>query len=79
MFICIGPSTVGQVFHRVETSYNVPEVLIVSSNSSESDEECEIIGYIKPRHERTPEIIEILSSDCNSDSDVPHICTGNTQ
>lgn len=74
-----GPSTVGQVFHRVETSYNVPEVLIVSSNSSESDEECEIIGYIKPRHERTPEIIEILSSDCNSDSDVPHICTGNTQ
>ncbi|CAL1686474.1 unnamed protein product [Lasius platythorax] len=72
-----GPSTVGQVFHRVETSYNVPEVLIVSSSSSESDGECEIIGYVKPRHERTPEIIELLSSD--SDSDVPHICNGNAQ
>uniref|UniRef100_V9IG98 RING-type E3 ubiquitin transferase n=1 Tax=Apis cerana TaxID=7461 RepID=V9IG98_APICE len=27
------------------------------------DNDCEVIGYVKPRHERTPEIIELLSSD----------------
>ncbi|XP_072748525.1 uncharacterized protein [Anoplolepis gracilipes] len=73
-----GPSTVGQVFHRVEAPYNVPELLIVSSSSSESDGECEIIGYVKPRHERTPEIIELLSSDSDSEH-VSHISNGNTQ
>ncbi|KAM0737533.1 E3 ubiquitin-protein ligase Topors [Formica fusca] len=75
-----GPSTVGPstVYHRVETPYNVPELLIVSSSSSESDGECEIIGYVKPRHERTPEIIELLSSD--SEHSVSHIISnGNTQ
>ncbi|GAB1869964.1 E3 ubiquitin-protein ligase Topors [Camponotus japonicus] len=71
-----GPSTVGQVFHRIETPYNVPELLIVSSSSSESDGECEIIGYVKPRHERTPEIIELLSSDSDH---VSHVSNENTQ
>ncbi|XP_020280572.1 E3 ubiquitin-protein ligase Topors-like isoform X2 [Pseudomyrmex gracilis] len=57
-----GPSNTGQ--NRGETSYfNGPELLIVSSSSSGSDDECEIIGYVKPRHERTPEIIELLDSD----------------
>lgn len=46
-----------------EAAVNVPEVLILSSSSSGSDNECEVIGYVKPRHERTPEIIELLSSD----------------
>lgn len=80
MYIYLGPSTVGPstVYHRVETPYNVPELLIVSSSSSESDGECEIIGYVKPRHERTPEIIELLSSD--SEHSVSHIISnGNTQ
>lgn len=58
----LGPSNTGQ--NRGETSYfNGPELLIVSSSSSGSDDECEIIGYVKPRHERTPEIIELLDSD----------------
>jgi len=70
-----GPSA-GQMFRRVETSNIVPELLIVSSSSSESDGECEIIGYVKPRHERTPEMIELLSSDSEH---VPHTLNGNTQ
>lgn len=77
MYIYLGPSTVGQVYHRGETPYDVPELLIVSSSSSESDGECEIIGYVKPRHERTPEIIELLSSD--SEHSVSHISNGNAQ
>lgn len=78
MYNYLGPSAVGQMFHRVETSNNVPELLIVSSSSSESDGECEIIGYVKPRHERTPEIIELLSSDSEHVS-VSHISNGNMQ
>ncbi|XP_077263165.1 E3 ubiquitin-protein ligase Topors [Temnothorax americanus] len=73
-----GHSAVGQMFRRVETSNNIPELLIISSSSSESDGECEIIGYVKPRHERTPEIIELLSSDSENVS-VPHTSNGNTQ
>lgn len=73
-----GPSAAGQTFSRVETSNTVPEVLIISSSSSESDGECEIIGYVKPRHERTPEIIELLSSDSEQEC-VPHILNGNKQ
>lgn len=57
-----GPSTVGQTF-QLEIPYNVPNVLTISSDSSSSDNDCEVIGYVKPRHERTPEIIELLSSD----------------
>lgn len=78
MYNYLGPSAVGQMFHRVETSNNVPELLIVSSSSSESDGECEIIGYVKPRHERTPEIIELLSSDSEHVS-ISHISNGNMQ
>lgn len=58
----LGPSTVGQTF-QLEIPYNVPNVLTISSDSSSSDNDCEVIGYVKPRHERTPEIIELLSSD----------------
>ncbi|XP_015119952.1 E3 ubiquitin-protein ligase Topors [Diachasma alloeum] len=55
-----GPSTVSQVFQlRIPTVS--PTIFTISSNSEESD--CEVVGYIKPRHERTPEIIEIPSSD----------------
>ncbi|KAG7210398.1 hypothetical protein KM043_011930 [Ampulex compressa] len=57
-----GPSTVGQAF-QLDRPYNVPDILTISSNSSTSDDECEVIGYVKPRHERTPEIIDIISSD----------------
>ncbi|KYQ56457.1 hypothetical protein ALC60_04534 [Trachymyrmex zeteki] len=73
-----GPSAAGQMFRRVETSNTVPELLIVSSSSSESDGDCEIIGYVKPRHERTPEIIELLSSDTEHVC-VSHTLNGNTQ
>ncbi|XP_076763577.1 E3 ubiquitin-protein ligase Topors [Xylocopa sonorina] len=57
-----GPSTVGQTF-QMEIPYNVPHVLTISSDSSSSDNDCEIIGYVKLRHERTPEVIELVSSD----------------
>uniref|UniRef100_A0A6V7LKF5 E3 ubiquitin-protein ligase Topors n=1 Tax=Bracon brevicornis TaxID=1563983 RepID=A0A6V7LKF5_9HYME len=55
-----GPSTVGLVLQMGATERS-PTVLTISSNSSES--ECEVVGYVKPRHERTPEIIEIHSSE----------------
>ncbi|XP_014472619.1 PREDICTED: E3 ubiquitin-protein ligase Topors-like isoform X2 [Dinoponera quadriceps] len=58
-----GPSTVGQLLRSLDPSYEVPELLVLSSNSSDTDGDCEIIGYVKPRHERTPEVIELLSSD----------------
>ncbi|XP_076655211.1 uncharacterized protein LOC143360349 [Halictus rubicundus] len=57
-----GPSTVGQMF-QLDIPYNVPDVLTISSDFSSSDNDCEVIGYVKPRHERTPEIIELVSSD----------------
>ncbi|XP_066583728.1 E3 ubiquitin-protein ligase Topors-like [Prorops nasuta] len=57
-----GPSTIGQAFH-LEIPNIVPEVLTVSSSSSSSENECEIVGYVKPRQDRTPEIIEVVSSD----------------
>lgn len=73
MYFYLGSSAVGQTFNRVETPNIIPELLIVSSSSSESsDGECEIIGYVKPRHERTPEIIELLSSDSE------HVSISNT-
>ncbi|XP_012228103.1 E3 ubiquitin-protein ligase Topors [Linepithema humile] len=72
-----GPSTAGSALPRVETTYYDPELLILSS-SSESDGECEIIGYVKPRHERTPEIIELLSSE-SEPTTVPHTSNENTQ
>ncbi|XP_011499709.1 PREDICTED: E3 ubiquitin-protein ligase Topors-like [Ceratosolen solmsi marchali] len=57
-----GPSTVGQAF-RVQLPYTTSDVLTISSTSSSSDNECEVIGYVKPRHERTPEIIDLSSSE----------------
>ena len=84
-----GPSTVGQTF-QLDISYNVPDVLTISSDSSTSDYECEVIGYVKPRHERTPEIIELVSSDPeeinvsqvsndNAQSSMPVFYADNTQ
>ncbi|XP_076293628.1 uncharacterized protein LOC143215404 [Lasioglossum baleicum] len=60
-----GPSTVGQMLQLDIHRYNnVPDVLTISSDFSSSDnDDCEVIGYVKPRHERTPEIIELVSSD----------------
>lgn len=40
-----------------------PVIYTISSSSSESENECEVVGYVKPRHERTPEIIDINSDD----------------
>ncbi|XP_008554313.1 E3 ubiquitin-protein ligase Topors [Microplitis demolitor] len=54
-----GPSTVSQAF-QLQTPGSHPFVLTITSSSSES--ECEIVGYVKPRCERTPEIIELVSS-----------------
>ncbi|XP_015585416.1 E3 ubiquitin-protein ligase Topors [Cephus cinctus] len=56
-----GPSNVRQAF-SFEIPTGIPDVLTISSNSSGSSDECEIVGYVKPRHERTPEIIELVSS-----------------
>ncbi|XP_076242047.1 uncharacterized protein LOC143184013 [Calliopsis andreniformis] len=71
-----GPSTVRQTF-QLDMSYNVPDVLTILSDSSVSDNECEVIGYVKPRHERTPEIIELVSSD-PEEINVSHVSNDNT-
>lgn len=54
-----GPSTVHETF-GIDRTY--PNVLTVLSSSTE-DDECEVIGYVKSRQERTPQIIELSSSD----------------
>lgn len=60
-----GPSTVAEAFHEQIPSSRM--VLTISSSSSgASDNECEVVGYVKPRHERTPEIIDLLSSDAET-------------
>ncbi|XP_011313102.1 E3 ubiquitin-protein ligase Topors [Fopius arisanus] len=55
-----GPSTVSQTLQICPPTAS-PTIFTISSESEESD--CEVVGYVKPRHERTPEIIEIASSD----------------
>ncbi|XP_017884873.1 E3 ubiquitin-protein ligase Topors [Ceratina calcarata] len=67
-----GPSTVSQTFQLNVTRIAVPDVLTISSDFSSSDNDCEVIGYVKPRHERTPEIIELVSSD-PEEIDISHI------
>ena len=56
-----GPSSVAQAL-RLNTSNEQTSIYVITS-SSESENECEVIGYVKPRHERTPELIELLSTD----------------
>ncbi|XP_033336680.2 uncharacterized protein LOC117226462 [Megalopta genalis] len=73
-----GPSTVGQMFLPADMPFNVPDVLTISSDFSSSDNDCEIIGYVKPRHERTPEIIELVSSD-PEEVNVPQAANDNAQ
>ncbi|KDR19617.1 E3 ubiquitin-protein ligase Topors-like [Zootermopsis nevadensis] len=34
-----------------------------SNEGYNSSDDCVIVGYVKPRHERTPEVITLLSSD----------------
>lgn len=58
-----GPSTLGRAFHAFVPPTTIPDVVVVSSSSSSSDDECEVIGYVKPRHERTPEIIDLSNSE----------------
>ncbi|XP_012276851.1 E3 ubiquitin-protein ligase Topors isoform X2 [Orussus abietinus] len=66
-----GPSTVGQVFDP--PPYAPDYVFTISSNSSLSENECEVVGYVKPRHERTPEIIDLLSSDVEQVTPTPTV------
>jgi hypothetical protein len=40
------------------------------SNGGNDSDGCVVIGYVKPRHERTPEIITLLSSDPEAGDDV---------
>jgi hypothetical protein len=44
-------------------SIEVAEVEPVQSNEGNDSDGCVVVGYVKPRHERTPEIITLLSSD----------------
>jgi hypothetical protein len=39
------------------------------SNESRDDDFVEIIGVVKPRHERTPEIIDLSSEETEASSD----------
>lgn len=50
---------------RLQFPNAFPDVLTISSTSSSSENECEVIGYVKPRHERTPEIIDLSSSEAD--------------
>lgn len=63
MFFLPGPSTLPRPFHNYAPPITVPDIVLVSSSSSSSDDECEVIGYVKPRHERTPEIIDLSNSE----------------
>ncbi|CAK9833536.1 E3 ubiquitin-protein ligase Topors [Anthophora retusa] len=75
-----GPSTVGQAFQseEIDEPYNAPDVYTISSDSLASDNDCEVIAYIKPRHERTPEIIELVSSD-PEEINISHVSNHNAQ
>ncbi|CAK9817348.1 E3 ubiquitin-protein ligase Topors [Anthophora quadrimaculata] len=75
-----GPSTVGQAFQseEIDEPYNAPDVYSISSDSLASDNDCEVIAYIKPRHERTPEIIELVSSD-PEEINISHVSNNNAQ
>jgi hypothetical protein len=44
-------------------SSEVAEVEPLQSNGVNDSDDCVVVGYVKPRHERTPEIITLLSSD----------------
>ncbi|KOC68567.1 E3 ubiquitin-protein ligase Topors [Habropoda laboriosa] len=75
-----GPSTVGQAFQseEIDEPFNAPDVYTISSDSLASDNDCEVIAYVKPRHERTPEIIELVSSD-PEEIDISHVSNDNAQ
>lgn len=44
-------------------SSEIAEVEPLQSNEGNDSDGCVVVGYVKPRHERTPEIITLLSSD----------------
>jgi hypothetical protein len=44
-------------------SIEVAEDEPLQSNEGNDSDACVFVGYVKPRHERTPEIITLLSSD----------------
>lgn len=41
----------------------IAEAEPLQSNEGNDSDGCVVVGYVKPRHERTPEIITLLSSD----------------
>jgi hypothetical protein len=45
------------------TSSEIAEAQPSQSNEGCDSDGCVIVGYVKPRHERTPEVITLLSSD----------------
>lgn len=55
-----GPSS-ARVINSLPSSSNIP--VVVTCDSSSSGDECEVVGYVKPRSERTPEIINLETSD----------------
>lgn len=38
-----------------------------SNEDLNSSDDCVFVGYVKPRHQRTPEVITLLSSDLEAD------------
>lgn len=70
-FLATGPSTVGQLLDLLPSISAPVSVYTISSTSSESENECEVVGYVKPRHERTPEIIDLSSSDEKGNRETP--------
>ncbi|XP_023706186.1 E3 ubiquitin-protein ligase Topors isoform X3 [Cryptotermes secundus] len=50
-------------------SREVAEVEPLQSNDGNDSDGCVVVGYVKPRHERTPEIITLLSSEPEAEED----------
>jgi hypothetical protein len=50
-------------------SSGIAETEPLQSNEGNDSDGCVVVGYVKPRHERTPEIITLLSSDPDAGED----------
>ncbi|XP_058793439.1 E3 ubiquitin-protein ligase Topors-like [Phymastichus coffea] len=78
-----GPSSVERAiqmtFPGLPDGPQVPPVIYTISSSSESENECEFIGYVKPRHERTPEVIDLDSSEDEAIIPGPSTSTENSR
>jgi hypothetical protein len=60
---------------HLPTSSDLAEAQPLQSNQDYDSEDCVIVGYVKPRHERTPEVITLLSTDPEAEEDEVTVST----